>query len=196
MAANGISTLLTKAAKQLAKLNIAQAKRQGKTVAVNGTVTGTVDSTKPYYRYWNTYNINDLPTKYTGNAVTDNANAGGLAAHRPWATNTGAAPITSYVGTLNSVTSENPFNFNVLKSANPGMAAAIANTGWKLNWTDARFTNGTFYSQQVNVKTQTETTTGFSAGNLTQDATYYTFSSWFGASGGNLPLGTQFTITW
>jgi hypothetical protein len=80
--------LADKQARQIAKLNIAQAKRQGKTVAVNGTVTGSVDSTKPYYRYWNTYDINDLPTKYTGNAVTNNANAGGLAAHRPWKTHT------------------------------------------------------------------------------------------------------------
>lgn len=88
MAANGISTLTTKALKQVAKLNIAQAKRQGKTVATNGTISGAVDSSKSYYRYWNTYDINDLPTKYTGNAITDNANVGGLAAHRPWKTHT------------------------------------------------------------------------------------------------------------
>ena len=31
-----------------------------------------------------TLTINDLPTKYTGNAVTDNANSGGLVAGRPW----------------------------------------------------------------------------------------------------------------
>jgi len=88
MAANGISTLATKALKQVAKLNIAQAKKQGKTVATDGTITGSVDSTKNYYRYNNTYNINDLPTKYTGNAVTDNANAGGLKTARPWTSHT------------------------------------------------------------------------------------------------------------
>ena len=88
MAANSISTLATKALKQLAKLNIAQAKRQGRTVAANGTISGAVDSSKNYYRYWNTYDINDLPTKYTNNAVTDNANVGGLAVHRPWKTHT------------------------------------------------------------------------------------------------------------
>jgi len=192
MAANGISTLSTKQAKQIAKLNIAQAKRQGRTVAADGTISGSVDTTKNYYRRNNTYDVNNLPTKYTGNSVTDNPNTNGLLPGRQWST----APVTSYVGTLNSVVSDNGFIFNVLKSANPGMAAAIANTGWRLNWTDVRFTNGTFNSQQVNVKTQTETTTGFSAGNLTQDATYYTFSSWFGANGGYLPLGTQFTITW
>lgn len=88
MAANGISTLGTKALKQVAKLDIAQAKRQGKVVANNGTITGAVDSTKNYYRYNNTYNINDLPTKYTGNAVTDNANAAGLQTARPWTSHT------------------------------------------------------------------------------------------------------------
>jgi hypothetical protein len=88
MAANGISSLATKQAKQVAKLNIAQAKKQGKTVATDGTITGSVDSTKNYYRYNNTYNINDLPTKYTGNTVTDNANAGGLQTARPWTSHT------------------------------------------------------------------------------------------------------------
>jgi hypothetical protein len=84
MAANGISELSTKALKQAAKLNIAQAKRQGKTVAANGTITGTVDSTKNYYRARNTYDITQLPTQYAGNAVTDNANTGGLIVGRPW----------------------------------------------------------------------------------------------------------------
>jgi hypothetical protein len=82
MAANGISTLSTKAAKQEAKLNIAQAKRQGKTVARNGTITGSVDATKTAYRYWNVYDINALPTKYSSNTLVDNA--GSLVAHRPW----------------------------------------------------------------------------------------------------------------
>ena len=84
MAANGISTLGTKALKQVAKLNIAQAKKQGKTVAKNGTISGAVDSTKPDYRARNTYNITQLPTQYTGNAVTNNANTGGLVVGRPW----------------------------------------------------------------------------------------------------------------
>lgn len=84
MAANGISELGTKALRQVAKLNIAQAKKQGKTVAANGTITGTVDSTKNYYRARNTYDITQLPTQYTGNAVTNNANTGGLVVGRPW----------------------------------------------------------------------------------------------------------------
>jgi hypothetical protein len=74
MAANGISTLATKQARQVAKLNAAQTKRQA------GGVT-----TAPAYRPLNTYNINDLPTQFSGNAVTDNPNVGGLVAGRPWA---------------------------------------------------------------------------------------------------------------
>jgi hypothetical protein len=31
-----------------------------------------------------TLTIDNLPTKYTGNEVTDNANTGGLVAGRPW----------------------------------------------------------------------------------------------------------------
>jgi hypothetical protein len=88
MAANGISTLSTKQAKQIAKLNIAQAKKQGKTVAADGTISGSVDPTKNSYRYNNTYNITDLPTQYTGNAVTDNPNVGGLKSARPWTSHT------------------------------------------------------------------------------------------------------------
>ena len=85
MAANSISTLGTKALRQVAKLNIAQAKKQGKVVARNGTISGAIDSTKNYYRARNTYDITQLPTQYTGNAVTDNANASGLLPGRPWA---------------------------------------------------------------------------------------------------------------
>jgi hypothetical protein len=84
MAANGISELATKELRQIAKLDIAQAKRQGKTVARDGTITGTVDSTKPYYREANVYNRDDLPTQYDDNAVVDNANSGGLLPNRPW----------------------------------------------------------------------------------------------------------------
>lgn len=84
MAANGISTLSTKQARQEAKLAIAEAKRQGKTVARDGTVTGSLDSTKPYYRTNNVLDITELPTIYSGNTVVDNANVGGLQPGRPW----------------------------------------------------------------------------------------------------------------
>jgi len=82
MAANGISTMANKQLKQEAKLAIAEAKRQGKVVAVDGTITGAVDPTKPYYRALNTLDINLLPTKYNVNLVVDNV--GALQPGRPW----------------------------------------------------------------------------------------------------------------
>ena len=63
-----------KEARQLAKLNIAQAKRQGKTVALDGTISGSVDSTAPWYRTNNTYDIDQLPTRYDGYNIVDNPN--------------------------------------------------------------------------------------------------------------------------
>jgi hypothetical protein len=84
MAANGISTLETKELRQVAKLDIAKAKRQGKIVARDGTVTGSIDSTKPYYRARNSYDITQLPTQYNDNDVVDNPNVGGLVVGRPW----------------------------------------------------------------------------------------------------------------
>lgn len=84
MALNGISELSTKQLRQEAKLAIAEAKRQGKTVADDGTITGSLNSTKPYYRVNNKLDITELPTVYSGNAVVDNANVGGLQESRPW----------------------------------------------------------------------------------------------------------------
>ncbi len=86
MALNGISELSTKEARQLAKLEIAEAKRNGKVVADDGTVTGPIDPTKPYYRTNNVLDISELPTKYSGNTVVDNINSTGLVAGRPWST--------------------------------------------------------------------------------------------------------------
>ena len=63
---------------------IATAKRQGKTVATNGNVTGSVDSTKPYYRSRNTLDKTYLPTIYTNNAVTTQTHSTGLIQGRPW----------------------------------------------------------------------------------------------------------------
>jgi hypothetical protein len=84
MSANGISDLSTKQAKQAAKLAIATAKRQGKVVATDGTISGSLDNTKPYYRVANTLDITLLPTQYKGNGITDNPNTGGLVEGRPW----------------------------------------------------------------------------------------------------------------
>lgn len=84
MSANGIAHLSTKEAKQAAKLAIAEAKRQGKTVAKDGTISGSLDPTKPYYRTNNVLDITELPTVYSGNNVSNNANVGGLQQGRPW----------------------------------------------------------------------------------------------------------------
>lgn len=84
MSLNGISELSTKQLRQEAKLSIAEAKRQGKTVADDGTVTGSLDTTKPWYRVNNILDTTELPTLYSGNTVVDNANVGGLQESRPW----------------------------------------------------------------------------------------------------------------
>lgn len=80
------SELADREARQLAKLDIAQAKREGKTVADNGAVSGGVDATKNYYRERNQYDTTLLPTLYSGNNSVDNPNSGGLVEGRPWTT--------------------------------------------------------------------------------------------------------------
>jgi hypothetical protein len=85
MSANGIANLVSKQLKQERKLAIAEAKRQGKDVAVNGTITGAGNSAQPFYRTLNTANINILPTKYSGNTITDNVLDGNvLISGRPY----------------------------------------------------------------------------------------------------------------
>lgn len=92
MAANGISTLQFKKDRQLAKLEIAEAKRQGRTVtAAEGdyTISGPEDPTKNYYRENNVLNVSLLPTLYADgnnntNDVVNNPNADGLQQGRPW----------------------------------------------------------------------------------------------------------------
>jgi len=74
MAANGISTLGTKQAKQEAKLTLANADRAARNVVEPGRYADV------------TADINQLPTKYAGDTVFDNANTGGLKIGRPWAT--------------------------------------------------------------------------------------------------------------
>jgi hypothetical protein len=68
MSANGISTLSTKQAKQVAKLDLAATNR-----AADGNPRAT-------------YVISQLPTQYSGNDIVDNENAGGLVVGRPWTT--------------------------------------------------------------------------------------------------------------
>lgn len=84
MSANGISTLLTKQLKQEAKLAIAEAKRQGYDVAIDGTISGSANTSQPFYRTLNEYDITLLPAQYVGNVATNNLNEGGLQSGRPW----------------------------------------------------------------------------------------------------------------
>ena len=82
MSANGIAHLSTKQLKQVGRLTIAEAKRQGKTVATDGTISGSYDNTKEYFRLYNQLDINLLPTKYSNDTVVDNAAP--LQDGRPW----------------------------------------------------------------------------------------------------------------
>ena len=85
MSAHGIANLVSKQLKQEGKLVIAEAKRKGKDVAIDGTITGAGNSAQPFYRTLNTGNINILPTKYSGNAIVDNTIDGNtLINGRPW----------------------------------------------------------------------------------------------------------------
>lgn len=65
MSANGISTLATKQLKQVAKLNLATTDR-----AADGRPS--------------TLNINELPTKYSGDTIVENSHPTGLTLGRPW----------------------------------------------------------------------------------------------------------------
>ena len=70
---NLISSLSTKEAKQLAKLELAQLRRQS-----GGNTTTN------YYRVFNVYDVDLLADKYVGNTATNVSNT--LTEHRPWIT--------------------------------------------------------------------------------------------------------------
>jgi hypothetical protein len=84
MSANGISHLPTREARQQAKLDLAQAKRRGFTLAADGSVISGPDTTKAFYRDRNEYNINSLPTQYVGDTAVPNTEPGPLQTGRPW----------------------------------------------------------------------------------------------------------------
>ena len=89
MAANGISTIPTKDARQLAKLDLAAAKRKGRVITEGGGTwsdNGIDDDTAIAYRANNTYDITSLPDIYNGNlpGADDNPNPDGLLPKRPW----------------------------------------------------------------------------------------------------------------
>jgi hypothetical protein len=96
MSANGISTLSNKQAKQLAKLELAQKKRQGYTLYANGNLaSGTANTSAVFYRANNHYVITELPTEYSGsgNGLIDNPNSTGLLLGRPWTSAPAISPL-------------------------------------------------------------------------------------------------------
>ena len=46
--------------------------------------SGSADTSANFYRVYNNYDIELLPTQYSGNTVVDNPNTGGLLPARPW----------------------------------------------------------------------------------------------------------------
>ena len=73
MAANNISTLATKRARQDAKLTLAGQDRAARNVIQPGRYADT------------TADLTQLPTRYVDNTVVNNDNTGGLKPGRPWA---------------------------------------------------------------------------------------------------------------
>lgn len=70
---NQIDHLTTREDRQVAKLTIAELRRRA-----GGNVS------EPFYRSLNTYNVELLPMKWSGNTLVDNPNPGGLIQGRPW----------------------------------------------------------------------------------------------------------------
>lgn len=90
MAANGISTLATKTARQIAKLDLSAAKRKGRVITEAGgswSDDGVDNDAANWYRPNNDYDLTSLPNIYIGNQPADpdaNPNPGGLIPKRPW----------------------------------------------------------------------------------------------------------------
>lgn len=75
MSANGISHLSTKQARQAAKLALAATNRAASAARAGST---------PVADDRHTADTTELPTTYTGNAVTKQNHVGGLVKGRPW----------------------------------------------------------------------------------------------------------------
>jgi len=88
MSANGISHKALKRTRQQNKLDMTIGKREGRTVAIDGTISGAIDSSKPAFRTKNALDIQRLPTLYhpsdNAGALVDNPNPAGLVLSRPW----------------------------------------------------------------------------------------------------------------
>jgi hypothetical protein len=86
MASNGISELATKELRQKSKLDLAAAKR-----AADGNPRAT-------------YDITELPTQYSDNAVFDNPNTSGLTVGRPWISTVNDFTFYEAFGTTSAIT--------------------------------------------------------------------------------------------
>ena len=201
MGANGISDLSTKQAKQAGKLDIAEAKRQGKTVALDGTITGSLDNTKEYYRPLNMLDINLLPTKYSGNTSADNINTAGLVQGRPWQSNIVTADLVMHLdaGDVNSYsgsgTAVNDMTDNNLDAVLVG-GVGFTDYYWTLDGTDDYIRSANLYSTIGNPDTFSvglwayPTNTGVVLGitSSTTPSTGYFFSAIEFTNSGGKPL--------
>jgi hypothetical protein len=111
MALNGISTLATKELRQIAKLDLASAKR--------------VDENNPRAYY----DINLLPTKYSGNEIVDNPHPDGLVEGRPWIAGEPEPAEPSYTLEFRSITGEGEESWepgDVITTCNEGEIISFA----------------------------------------------------------------------
>lgn len=101
-----------------------------------------------------TYTITDLPTKYTGNAVTDNPNVGGLVVGRPWISAPAFANPTLTIGSAVTTSAVSPFagggnSYNFISSVNSYIQAP-ASADWAMgtgDFTVEWFSNQTTLAQ-------------------------------------------------
>ena len=139
MSANGIAHLATKELRQKAKLDLAASKRAA--TAGHRDTASTADD-----RHF--YDIAQLPTVYSGNAISDNANTGGLVVGRPWiAISYSIAPNSSAINEGDTVT----YTITTVGVAD----------GTTLYWTNAGTTTGPDFTD--NADSGSFTVTGGSA---------------------------------
>lgn len=126
MALNGISTLATKELRQKAKLELA---------AVDRAATGRRAI----------YDINELPTQYSGNTVVDNPNLDGLLIGRPWVdisrTNLqfyiDPSATASYPGTGTAITDLSTNGYTGISMLNGvGFSSTDADGSWTFDGND------------------------------------------------------------
>jgi hypothetical protein len=87
--------LADKGARQIAKLDIAERKRQGYTLNPDGSILSGPDPTAPFYRVNNTYDRTLLPAQYFGGTLYDNSAI--LIPGRLWSPMTTSTVLTSTI---------------------------------------------------------------------------------------------------